>query len=69
MEEMDEEELEELLERTCEVVSAIDEDGNGCVRTHARTAQRSAAQHCQTEQRCVWLKRLVVAVCVRTGRP
>ena len=31
MEDMDEEELEELLERTCEVVSAIDADGNGCV--------------------------------------
>ena len=37
MEDMDEEELEELLERTCEVVSAIDEDGNGCVRTHSST--------------------------------
>ena len=37
MEEMDEEELEELLERTCEVVSAIDQDGNGCVRSARRT--------------------------------
>ena len=37
MEEMDEEELEELLERTCEVVSAIDQDGNGCVRSTRRT--------------------------------
>jgi hypothetical protein len=31
MDDMEEDELEELLERTCEVVSAIDEDGNGCV--------------------------------------